>query len=931
MTSAEGDGREEEERGVAERDQLDDILRELARTSDLPDDDAALIGRTLGRFTITARLGAGGMGVVYRARDAKLGRDVALKVLAPALAHDATARARLLREARAAAVIQHPNIATVYDVDEHEGVPFIALEIVEGLNLRDRLRRAAGLPLREVRTIARGVAAALAAAHAAGVIHRDLKPDNIVLTHTAGVKVLDFGLARRVDDESAPTARRLTRRGDVLGTIGYLSPEQALGKPLDARSDVFSFGVLVYEMLSGRLPFRGTTWGEAAVALANDRPPPLLDLRSDVPEPLLELVERCLSRAPRDRFADGAALLEPLSRLSSTFTSATSSSARAPLASATGSGAMGAHADARPSLARRAVVAAAVLTLVVGSVVVGSRWSWWSAPEPPSLTSIPVVSDDAAVQRGFRMAVQLFYAGDTAAAARALDDVLRAEPGSVPAIALRVLAGHPESGDRTRADRLQQLEAAALATKGNEAEIGAYLAKLWRRMNVDAEGHSISSDVSSLRQQGDALRARAPDDYFAAMLVTASLPTGTLQERVAGLDALLSVDDGPVVAWLWKVWTLQRGDRADEAGRVLEEALERHPGNRVLQRERGIVASLQRDFQVAERELRRVLDEDPTDTYARIELAGVLFELGKEDEWRRELSVVLDGPSRAGPAGRAVLAAVTALPAQGRFQESKALVDRAFVLLHDAGRFDIAATFLSQRAREELLVGRAAGVQGWLEAMEDLIAKPELDDHARRRLQGDRLRLGAELHLLAGDVNAAHDDLTRLAALSDEHFPPEVSRERTSARLAARITARRGSLEPALLAFERAFDGSARQPRDDEEALSFLAVLHRDAGDVEAADGLYARVLALRSRCDARALWWESICRMYLAEAAVSRAEIARERGDAVAVRARLDELDRIWPRPDGDLPLVERASAVRAAIRTLARDQRAPPPSPRR
>src|SRR5690606_23730991 len=228
-----------------------------------------LVGRRLGRFEVSARLGAGGMGVVYRARDETLGREVALKVVSPWLVNDETARARLYREARAAARVKHPHVATVYDVGEEGGVTFLALELVEGLNLRDRLRRG-GLPLQEARTIARGIAAALAAAHGAGVVHRDLKPDNVVLTH-AGVKVLDFGLARSLDDERSQ--QRVTREGEVLGTVGYLSPEQALGKPLDARSDVFSFGVLLYEVLTGRLPFEGATFGEAAVALANDTPP----------------------------------------------------------------------------------------------------------------------------------------------------------------------------------------------------------------------------------------------------------------------------------------------------------------------------------------------------------------------------------------------------------------------------------------------------------------------------------------------------------------------------------------------------------------------------------------------------------------------------------------------------------------------------------
>lgn len=267
-----------------------------------------LVGRGLGRFIITARLGKGGMGVVYRARDPELRRDVAIKVLPTEASRDPERRARFLREARAAAGLTHASIAAIYDVgfDEREQLAFIAMELVDGEELRLRLN-AAGLPLAEVERIALQVARGLARAHSAAVVHRDLKPENIMITPEGDAKILDFGLAKTLD--TAQRDGHSTVDGLIMGTPGYMAPEQVRGERVDARADVFAFGVILHELLAGHLPFAGATPMALALAVTIDTPLPLA--RPDAPG-LVALATRCMEKDPARRPADGRALVEML-------------------------------------------------------------------------------------------------------------------------------------------------------------------------------------------------------------------------------------------------------------------------------------------------------------------------------------------------------------------------------------------------------------------------------------------------------------------------------------------------------------------------------------------------------------------------------------------------------------------------------------------
>jgi serine/threonine-protein kinase len=266
---------------------------------------ALAAGERVGPYEILARLGAGGMGEVYKARDTRLHRIVALKTLAAENAGDVDWNRRILVEAQAASRLNHPNIVTIHDISEVNGVCFIAMEYVAGSTL-EQANTGSGLPLKHAMKYAAEIADALAAAHAAGIVHGDLKPANIIITEDGRVKLLDFGLARLIrpalpapGDETA-TLRSLP--GTIRGTAAYMSPEQAEGRELDPRSDIFSFGLVFYEMLCGQRAFRGNSWTSIVAAILRDKPGSLRDIKASIPASVEQHVNRCLRKDPLHRF-----------------------------------------------------------------------------------------------------------------------------------------------------------------------------------------------------------------------------------------------------------------------------------------------------------------------------------------------------------------------------------------------------------------------------------------------------------------------------------------------------------------------------------------------------------------------------------------------------------------------------------------------------
>jgi dienelactone hydrolase len=278
-----------------------------------------MIGQTVAHYRITARLGEGGMGIVYEAEDLRLPRHVALKFLPAGRVQDHAARERFEREARAAAVLSHPHICVLHDVAEHEGQPFLVMERLQGSSLRDRLG-AGPLPAEETLRIGAQVADALDAAHAAGIVHRDVKPANIFLTDRGDAKVLDFGVARLSPVKGAdaasevPTLEKLTTPGTAVGTVAYMSPEQVLGRPADARSDLFSLGVVLYEMATGARPFPGDSMGVVFDAILHKAPTSPVRLNPRIPVELERIVNRCLEKDAARRWASAADLRGALRR-----------------------------------------------------------------------------------------------------------------------------------------------------------------------------------------------------------------------------------------------------------------------------------------------------------------------------------------------------------------------------------------------------------------------------------------------------------------------------------------------------------------------------------------------------------------------------------------------------------------------------------------
>jgi Tol biopolymer transport system component len=338
-----------------------------------------LLPATLGHYRIVRPIGAGGMGEVFLADDGKLGRKVALKVLPHALAADPERRGRFEREARAVAALNHPNIITIYSVEDLDGVLFLTMELVEGKTLTE-LIPSHGMSLEQLLHVGISLADAVGAAHQRGITHRDLKPANVMVTDEGRVKVLDFGLAKLHEESPVGglsvtvTKEQLTSEGRIVGTVAYMSPEQAQGKSIDARSDVFSLGVLLFEMATGEKPFKGDTNMSLLSAIIKDTPSSVTDLRQDLPRDLGRILRRCLAKDPEERYQTAKDLRNDLRLLKEDLD--TGVAQRAQTRSNIGqSTVLPSAASRKPSAARLAVAAAAVLAMAIAG-------GWWYARRP---------------------------------------------------------------------------------------------------------------------------------------------------------------------------------------------------------------------------------------------------------------------------------------------------------------------------------------------------------------------------------------------------------------------------------------------------------------------------------------------------------------------------------------------------------------------
>ena len=312
--------RSEVESLISSHDQAGDSIEAMAAeaATEMLANDRAIVGKQIGHYHVLSRIGRGGMGEVFLTQDANLGRKVALKLLRPEFTKNEERLRRFQQEARAASALNHPNILTIYEIGSEDATHFMATEYVEGETLRQHISRAR-MTLGPALDVAVQVASALAAAHQAGIIHRDIKPENIMLRTDGYVKVLDFGLAKLVEpkaDTAAPTLLKVeTQPGLVMGTVSYMSPEQARGKEMDARTDIFSLGAVVYEMLTGRMAFAGETTADVLGALLHKEPLPLKEIEPDTPAELQHIVSKALRKEADERYQTMKSLLADLRTL----------------------------------------------------------------------------------------------------------------------------------------------------------------------------------------------------------------------------------------------------------------------------------------------------------------------------------------------------------------------------------------------------------------------------------------------------------------------------------------------------------------------------------------------------------------------------------------------------------------------------------------
>lgn len=345
------------------------------------------IGSSIGHYRIVSKIGAGGMGEVYKAHDARLDREVAIKVLPSEMSRDEDRLRRFEQEAKATSALNHPNILTVYDIGEHDGSPFIVSELLEGEELRERLDEGS-IPIRKVTEYAQQIVSGLSAAHEKGIVHRDLKPENLFITKDDRVKILDFGLAKLSEPEAVATGsedhtrKALTNPGVVMGTVGYMSPEQVRGTQTDHRSDIFSFGVILYEMITGRRAFQEESLAETMSAIAKEEPAEITESNPNVNPALERIVRRCLEKKPDRRFQSTADLGFALESLSAPTSSSGSNMT-------TAVSAFGPETERSPWLVR--ILATAALLLLIGCVVVTIMYIRRPVPDerPVSFVIVP--------------------------------------------------------------------------------------------------------------------------------------------------------------------------------------------------------------------------------------------------------------------------------------------------------------------------------------------------------------------------------------------------------------------------------------------------------------------------------------------------------------------------------------------------------------
>lgn len=564
-----------------------------------------LVGSTVGAYEVLAAVGAGGMGQVYRARHRRLGRTVALKVLPPGSIDDAERRRRFVEEARSASKLDHPNIVTVHDLVSEDGRDILVMEYVDGPTLAEVIP-AEGLPLERALRYARQMASALAAAHRAGIVHRDLKPGNVMIAAGDQAKLMDFGLAKLTGagaDPEGATATALTRFGAVLGTVFYMSPEQAQGEPIDPRSDIFSFGAVLYEMLAGRRPFVGASRLEVMHKIVFEPSEPIDVRRPDVPQEIVALVERAMAKKREDRFTSSDDML-PLLGTDAESPVALKGWARTRrrLAAALGRG------------GRRRRVAALLATLLLAVAV----------------TAIPASRE--ALRHGASAALSMLIApGDGA------DDLSALAPHELYARGMTLLRdAHDKEGVEEARDLFQR----AIASDADHAASYAGLGRAqWRLYKITGDPLYLDQALFS------ADRALELDDQLSAPRVARGLALvdlGRLDEAEEEFTTVRALDPDNADAWRGLGEVASRRGRMEEAEEHYRQAIARDPENSMRLLMLGWALYRQGRYEEAEEQYRRAIELRPDAPNGYQTLAAALHMQGRYAEAATALQRALE-------------------------------------------------------------------------------------------------------------------------------------------------------------------------------------------------------------------------------------------------------------------------------------------------
>lgn len=653
----------------------DKPLGEVSRIREVsaPDTEESLVGSTLGRYRIVSLLGKGGMGVVYLAEDESLCREVALKVLSSDVAADMDRRRRLLREARAAAAVSHPNIAAVYDAGEVNGLPYIAMERIQGSSLRQRMD-STRLSIEEIISIAKRMLEGLATAHEAGIIHRDLKPDNIMVDDAGHVKILDFGLAKFIknDKKSGSSGTMSTDEGYILGTPSYMSLEQAAGLPVDARSDVFSFGIVLYEMVTGELPFQGTNVLKILAAIERDEPIAPSLKNPQTPPNVEYVITRCLKKDPAKRYAHARAVLEAFDNETKPPDASVVSEPVATrrtkwpwfVAAAVGlsMGVGGVWVERRPSVALAPATSNSVVTI--------------APPTPVPVTALPPSkTENAAALEAYREGLQALRDSAWPAAEAAFRQSASSDP-SFASAQLRVALTALSIGMIPEHARVAFRKAVSLRADLSERD----------RWLLDALTFVFQRDPPNIegarRKFQEASEHYPLDAEFFMMAHSLYFATISSAARLRAAKRCLELDPQYADCLQLEAWALEHLGRIDEALRVYDHCVAVSPAGSDCLVEKMLLHMREGQCAAMEEATRRVLtaDDDP--------------------QWRRNLGMALLARGEDIEVVRGVMAQVWEKAPESQRQHIQSADEIQFAIL--LGRMDEAERrLLDSRKQQE--------------------------------------------------------------------------------------------------------------------------------------------------------------------------------------------------------------------------------------